>query len=1301
MKKLLITLFSIFIAATAHAAPYQCFNTYSGQNCGSNYVMLGLNCGAATDAGDPNASSVASWDAYCDALTHGSGVNCLATAWNAAFNAGICNCDTGWAGSTCNVCATGYLLVGGSCVAFDAHAIIYDNQTSGGSAAPKTLVSTVDTTTGADNQKISMWNNGVLRGLIDYASTSLFELYGTSADGSTNIINGKDSSGANQFWVDTDGSINGSNITTTKALGSVIGPNLWTANADFSSWTGSVPDNFTIISFGGGSGSSVTKESVIYRSAPFSAKIYGGTGGAPDDILSRSITGLTVGATYGIGTYFLRETGVTTDGQFTLIDSLTFETATQQWISKPYRVDFTGESGTFTQGDTYGTLTGHGMIADVGTGYLIVTIQSGTVTNGQTITSGLGITATASTDAVASTANWFTLMPNNPTSKNFTLSTDAWVEEGVTFTAPASGIVTAIWSVEDTKTIYVDDVIFASFTTVNGTVFDFINGSDFSALTASDKLIDFRLTGGTAGSILNLSPTGVFDSDYFLTLEFGTLNLNLTTGSLTVGGDTFLDGVEANLYTNNLTGASTDYVQHFFDPTNRTTALTYKEVGAFATPTLTDGYTLDNNYLVTSADNVSVIKATLETVGLAIADVDSVYKGVVRGSNTDASSAHIGAFEAQLFDGNGTGSLSAFLIDARSNNFDYGLLSLGNDLLIAAVNAEGMTGVDGKNVTIKASDAIGVGDINGGRLIFETGAGVGAGADGFTLFKNSGTDFFGIKESTLLTTLEAYSALSGTGRSILLKAGGAGVGGFNGGNVILDVGDKSGAGNDGYIQYQIDGTPFAIFSKYSDGIALGVYDVMSSGTMYSLGHSAGTTYAEKFRIDYAGSVLLEDGTSAEPILAFNSNRYSGSYYDYNQETIATTIQDGLTSSGTTKFKIKPDGIYSGQWNALSGSIIAQGGYSDSAASVAMQIGAQVPLTTDGANILELFSTPVFGIGKQKYLGADKLEDLFVTGTFNGAHPTEFVIEIDGEGTGTGGVDTFRWSNNGGVSWNASTVDITGAAQLLVNGVSVRFKNLTGHTTGDKQEFDVAPISKEFYVDIHGGLFAGPDASQVDFTKAFSIISQENTGATSTGVIGLVSEVQSDGTDAGYAFYGFGMTNATIGAAGVAGAGKVSATTDTGPAYGGFFSASDSHAGDNIAVNAIALNAGSGNAYSIQASGIAKFSGQFAHTPSSTTSLSAGSTITVTRGIMRVAGNGGAVTLTSTPTITAPIEDGTIVIIQGDDDTNTVTLQDESSLADTDLQLAGGNNMVLGKGDTITLTYDSGDAKWYEIARSNN
>jgi hypothetical protein len=106
------------------------------------------------------------------------------------------------------------------------------------------------------------------------------------------------------------------------------------------------------------------------------------------------------------------------------------------------------------------------------------------------------------------------------------------------------------------------------------------------------------------------------------------------------------------------------------------------------------------------------------------------------------------------------------------------------------------------------------------------------------------------------------------------------------------------------------------------------------------------------------------------------------------------------------------------------------------------------------------------------------------------------------------------------------------------------------------------------------------------------------------------------------------------------------------------------------------------------------------TPSSTLqTLSAGNAIAANAAKVRVAGSGGAVTLTSTPTV-ADGSDGQILIIQGTSDTNTVTVQDEGTLMNSNLEL-GAATRTLGKGDILVLTFDSTDSVWYELCYANN
>jgi hypothetical protein len=82
--------------------------------------------------------------------------------------------------------------------------------------------------------------------------------------------------------------------------------------------------------------------------------------------------------------------------------------------------------------------------------------------------------------------------------------------------------------------------------------------------------------------------------------------------------------------------------------------------------------------------------------------------------------------------------------------------------------------------------------------------------------------------------------------------------------------------------------------------------------------------------------------------------------------------------------------------------------------------------------------------KPVYQGEGK-NDMRIRGSYSGTSTKKFEVRIDGELTGTGGVDTFKWSNDGGSSWEYTTVDVTGDWQTLENGIQIRFATTTGHT----------------------------------------------------------------------------------------------------------------------------------------------------------------------------------------------------------------------------------------------------------------
>jgi len=80
-----------------------------------------------------------------------------------------------------------------------------------------------------------------------------------------------------------------------------------------------------------------------------------------------------------------------------------------------------------------------------------------------------------------------------------------------------------------------------------------------------------------------------------------------------------------------------------------------------------------------------------------------------------------------------------------------------------------------------------------------------------------------------------------------------------------------------------------------------------------------------------------------------------------------------------------------------------------------------------------------------------LDDMSTKATFTGSGVKDYRVEIDSEGT----PDTFKWSNNSGSTWEATTVNITGELQTLEDGVQIIFNATTGHTSGEYWDFSTA------------------------------------------------------------------------------------------------------------------------------------------------------------------------------------------------------------------------------------------------------
>ncbi len=96
---------------------------------------------------------------------------------------------------------------------------------------------------------------------------------------------------------------------------------------------------------------------------------------------------------------------------------------------------------------------------------------------------------------------------------------------------------------------------------------------------------------------------------------------------------------------------------------------------------------------------------------------------------------------------------------------------------------------------------------------------------------------------------------------------------------------------------------------------------------------------------------------------------------------------------------------------------------------------------DGQSISTITAPVFIGTG---------LNDMTVFGTYTGPIGRNLVVQIDG----TGSPNTFKWSINNGISWVATGVSCSTSAIDLQEGIKIKFGALTGHTLLDRWTFTV-------------------------------------------------------------------------------------------------------------------------------------------------------------------------------------------------------------------------------------------------------
>lgn len=117
-----------------------------------------------------------------------------------------------------------------------------------------------------------------------------------------------------------------------------------------------------------------------------------------------------------------------------------------------------------------------------------------------------------------------------------------------------------------------------------------------------------------------------------------------------------------------------------------------------------------------------------------------------------------------------------------------------------------------------------------------------------------------------------------------------------------------------------------------------------------------------------------------------------------------------------------------------------------------QINARTVITTQGASRNNLIMCPTYSTPVHVGTGP-KAMTLDPSTLFTGTVARALVVEIDGSTI----PNTFKWSKNGGLAWDAALVPITGGKpQLLTEGIYIKFSQETGLALKDRWTFAVKP-----------------------------------------------------------------------------------------------------------------------------------------------------------------------------------------------------------------------------------------------------
>jgi hypothetical protein len=231
---------------------------------------------------------------------------------------------------------------------------------------------------------------------------------------------------------------------------------------------------------------------------------------------------------------------------------------------------------------------------------------------------------------------------------------------------------------------------------------------------------------------------------------------------------------------------------------------------------------------------------------------------------------------------------------------------------------------------------------------------------------------------------------------------------------------------------------------------------------YPVGNGANTPQWRKF--SHSGNILTID-YSKVPAIYHRTTTGTDTSFGTLTGTLTFTKDSytvtGVASLFTTELKSNEDDTHGDLIGVSSGSRYYQVAHIASATSLTLDEPFEEETVTDTVDVTKqcLYTACVKVHYGREYMVTRTptvfvgtgLDDLTVTDSYSRDTKLNYKVQIDAT---AGSPDTYKWSDDGGATWDVSTVNCATAATVLNNKIYVAFAAIDGHTVGDYWTFSV-------------------------------------------------------------------------------------------------------------------------------------------------------------------------------------------------------------------------------------------------------